>query len=104
MYKKIVKESFEIKVPEDAPDGDVQLLIADAANYTQMLLVTKPYLNQIDSVDDFARGLKEVLKPQPTTLYALLQTKQIGWRWTGRAWTAFQRVRQLCWVTTIQNR
>ncbi|MGB1124977.1 MAG: SpoIVB peptidase S55 domain-containing protein [Phycisphaeraceae bacterium] len=78
MYKKIVKESFEIKVPEDAPDGDVQLLIADAANYTQMLLVTKPYLNQIDSVDDFARGLKEVLKPEPTTLYALLQTKQIG--------------------------
>ncbi len=78
MYKKIIKETFEIKVPEDAEDGDVQVLIADAAQYTQMLLVTKPYLNQIDSVDDFARALKEVLKPKPTTLYALMQTKRMG--------------------------
>ncbi len=77
-YKKIVKESFEITVPKDALDGDVQVLISDAAQYTQMLLATKPYLNQIDSVDDFAKGLKEVLKPKPTTLYALMQTKRIG--------------------------
>jgi hypothetical protein len=78
MYKKVVKESFNVTIPKDAPDGDVQLMIADAANYTQMLLATKPYLNQIDSVDDFARGLKEILKPQPDILFALLQTKRIG--------------------------
>lgn len=78
MYKKIVKESFEITVPEDAPDGDVQVLIADSASYTQMLLAMRPYLNQIDSVDDFARGLEVVMSPKPTTLYALMQTKRIG--------------------------
>lgn len=78
MYKKIVKESFEITVPEDAPDGDIQVLIADSASYTQMLLATKPYLNQIDSVDDFVRALKVIMEPKPTTLYALMQTKRIG--------------------------
>ncbi|MFK7790647.1 MAG: SpoIVB peptidase S55 domain-containing protein [Phycisphaeraceae bacterium] len=78
MHKKIFKETFEVTIPEDAEDGDVQLMLADAAQYTQMILATKPYLNQIDSVDDFARGLKEVFKPKPTTLYALLQTKRIG--------------------------
>lgn len=78
LYKKVVKESFEITIPDDAPDGDVQVLIADSASYTQMLLAMKPYLNQIDSVDDLARGLKVVMEPKPTTLYALLQTKRIG--------------------------
>ena len=78
MYKSIVTETFDITIPEDAPEGDAQLMLADSAQYTQMLLVTRPYLNQIDSVDDFAKGLNEVLKPKPTTLYALMQTKRIG--------------------------
>ena len=78
MYKQIVKERFDITVPDDAQDGDVQVIIADAANYTQMLLATKPYLNQIDSVDDFAKGLEAVLSPQPDKLYAMMQTKRIG--------------------------
>ena len=78
MYKKIVKETFEVTIPDDAPDGDTQLLIADSASYTQMLMATRPYLNQIDSVEDFVRALNVVMDPKPTTLYALLQTKRIG--------------------------
>jgi hypothetical protein len=76
--KAIVKRHFEVTIPEDAKDGDVQIMLADSAQYTQMLLATKPYLNQIDSVDDFAKGLKEILQPKPTTLYALVQTQRIG--------------------------
>ncbi|MEM9111143.1 MAG: SpoIVB peptidase S55 domain-containing protein [Planctomycetota bacterium] len=78
LHKELIEKIYEITVPEDAPDGDTQVLITDAAQYTQMMLVGKPYLNQIDSVDDFVRGLNEVLKPQPTKLYTLMQTKRGG--------------------------
>ena len=78
LYKEIIKEQFEITIPKDAPDGDVQVLIADAASYTQMLLATRPYLNQVDSVDDLVRTLKVVMEPKPTTLYALVQTRRTG--------------------------
>ena len=78
LHDKITKHTVEVTIPEDTPDGDTQIMLADASQYTQMLLATRPYLNQIDSVDDFVKGLKVVLEPKPTTLYALLPTKRIG--------------------------
>ena len=36
------------------------------------------HVSHIDSVDDFAKGLEAVLEPEPTKLYALMQTKRTG--------------------------
>jgi len=78
LHDKITKHTVKVTIPEDTPDGDTQIMLADASQYIQMLLATRPYLNQIDSVDDFVKGLKVVLEPKPTMLYALLPTKRIG--------------------------
>ncbi|MGB0768585.1 MAG: hypothetical protein ACPGYV_12870, partial [Phycisphaeraceae bacterium] len=75
---KIVQKRMAFVVPDDAPDGDTQIMLADAAQYTQMLLATKPYLNQIDSVDDFVKGLREIYQPEPNKLYAMMPTRRIG--------------------------
>lgn len=78
MYEQIVKKNIPITIPKDAPEGNTQIRLADASQYTEMILTAKPYLNQIDSIDDFARGLQEVLSLKPTSLYALVQTNRIG--------------------------
>jgi hypothetical protein len=53
-------------------------MIADSAMYTQLLLQSRPYLNQIDSTQDLVKALKQVFSTDPTTLYAVLPTRRVS--------------------------
>lgn len=78
MHEQITTKQIQVQIPEDMPDGETQLMVADAATYTQMMLATKPHLNQIDSIDDFVAGLTEVFSPQPSSLFTMMPTQRIG--------------------------
>jgi len=77
-HEQIRRKTVPITIPEDMPEGQTQLMVADASGYTQMLLNAKPHLSQIDSVDDYVAGLKAVLEPRPTSLFAMLQTRKVN--------------------------
>lgn len=78
MHEDISIKRFEIKIPEDMPLGETQLVVADAATYTPLMIATQPHLQQIDSLDDFMGGLNELLSPSATSFYTMLQTQRLG--------------------------
>ena len=85
MHEKIKTKTLTLTIPEDMPDGDTQIMLADAATYTQMMLATQPALSQIDSVDDLAKGLTQVVSAQPTSAYTMLQTPRVNLALDGQA-------------------
>lgn len=78
LYEDTITRTVKVKIPEDMPEGDTSLMLADAATYTQMMMASKPHLSQIDSTDDLVAALKEVFSPDPMTLYTVLPTRQVG--------------------------
>ena len=78
LHEKITRKTLPIKIPDNMPEGETQVMVADAATYTQMLLNTKPHLSQIDSVDDYIAGLKAINAPQATSLFTILQTRKLN--------------------------
>jgi hypothetical protein len=78
LHEEPVKKTIDIKIPNDMPEGDTQVMIADSAMYTQLLLQSRPYLNQIDSTQDLVKALKQVFSTDPTTLYAVLPTRRVS--------------------------
>ena len=78
LHEEPVKRTIAVKIPDDMPEGETQIMIVDAATYTQTMLQSKPNLTQIDSTADLAKALKEVFSADPTTLYALLPTRKLG--------------------------
>ncbi len=85
LYEDITIKTIQVKLPDDLPDGNTQLQLVDAATYMQMMLQSKPYLNQIDSAEDLVKGLQAVFSPDPTTLYAVLPTRKTGLALDGQA-------------------
>jgi len=78
LYQKPVKKTIQIKIPEDMPEGETQLMLADSATYTQMMFTMYPHLMQIDSLDKLAKAASEVFSADPSTLYVVVPTGRVG--------------------------
>jgi len=78
LYEQVTTRSFDVQIPEDMPDGETTIMLADAATYTQAMLQTHPHLTQINSLDDLARAYNAIFSADPQTLYALIQTPRLG--------------------------
>jgi len=78
LEEKPFTRSYPITIPEDAPEGEQQIVIGDGATYTQFSLASRPYLTQIDSVDDLIAVYKELLNVSPRKLYTVVPTTRTG--------------------------
>ncbi|MEM9021073.1 MAG: hypothetical protein AAGC44_10955 [Planctomycetota bacterium] len=70
--------SYPIRIPDDAAEGEQQIVVGDAATYTQFSLAARPYLAQVDSVDDLLAVYRELLSISPRKLYTMVPTKRAG--------------------------
>lgn len=95
LHEQIKTKTVQVTIPKDMPEGPAQVMIADAATYTQMMLATKPHLNQIDTLDDLAKGLKTVFSADATKLYTLIPTQRLGLALNGKDLTGLPPSRAL---------
>lgn len=80
-----VTRTFTFTVPDDAPEGEQQIMIGDAATYTQFALASRPFLSQLDSVDDLVQVYQELFNTSPRKLYVVMPTTRTGVALNGQA-------------------
>lgn len=78
LKEKIVTKKLTVKIPDDMPVGDTQLMLASASDYTNMMFNTRPELNHIKDLDGLAKTINTVFDADPTKLYAMLPTRRVG--------------------------
>lgn len=78
LFEEIVTKKVKIKLPDDMPEGDTQIMLADAGTYTQLMFGMRPALNQIDDLDSLVSAVQQILSPDPTKLYAVVPTRRVA--------------------------
>ncbi|WP_432800225.1 hypothetical protein [Poriferisphaera sp. WC338] len=67
-----------ITVPKDTPEGNYNLMIANAQQYSSMKLATQPHLTKITNVDDLYEVLKIVLGVKHDSMYLVMNLADKG--------------------------
>ncbi|XAL99469.1 hypothetical protein OT109_18055 [Phycisphaeraceae bacterium D3-23] len=73
-----VHHTIQVQVPEDARDGDLQIILGDAATYTPLALAMQPGLADIESVDDLLAALKVINGFSPRAIYVAVPSVTTG--------------------------
>jgi len=63
---------LKIKIPDDQPDGPFNVMIGDAASYTQLLMERKPHLTRITSLDELFEMVSMLSTQKTTAIYTTL--------------------------------
>lgn len=74
----IVKKRIVLATPESLADGDYELVVCDAATYTQLLLENRPHLLATTNADDLRDVLQRILNVRADAIYAVLQLPESG--------------------------
>ncbi|MBL4702423.1 MAG: hypothetical protein JKX85_14330 [Phycisphaeraceae bacterium] len=67
-----------LKIPDNTPDGDYQLLIVGARTYAAMMLSSRPHRTHATNTDQLLEALRMISSGQDDRTYVLLQTKNKG--------------------------
>src|SRR5690606_25718792 len=70
--------SYPITIPDNTAEGDQQIVIGDAATYTQLSLAARPYLGPIDSVTDMVKVYHEMITTDPRQRYVGITATRTG--------------------------
>ncbi|MEM9415752.1 MAG: SpoIVB peptidase S55 domain-containing protein [Planctomycetota bacterium] len=73
-----VTQVIQVQVPEDARDGDLQIIIGDAATYMPLAMASQPGIADIESVDDIVAALEVINGFSPTAVYVAVPSVATG--------------------------
>ncbi|MFI4860465.1 MAG: SpoIVB peptidase S55 domain-containing protein [Phycisphaerales bacterium JB063] len=69
---------IQVQIPEDARDGDLQIILGDAATYTPLALAAQPGLTDIETVDDLISALEAINGFSPRAVYIAVPSVATG--------------------------
>ena len=70
------QQRIEFKIPDDLPDGDYPLTIADARTYQRLMMSNRPHLGNASNVTELSDGLQRILATRDDVFYVSLQLPQ----------------------------
>jgi hypothetical protein len=76
--KRPVDYRARLEVPQSLPEGDYQILIADASTYMMTRFASRPHLFITHSVDDLADTLSQIMGIRTDRLYIVMQLPEQG--------------------------
>ncbi len=69
---------LELTLPQDLPEGDYPLVLADAATYMQSVFASQPHRWRVENFDQMLASLREVYAVRSDALYLMLQRSEQG--------------------------
>jgi hypothetical protein len=76
--KPAVDHRIELKIPDDTPDGDYQIIVSDANTYMQLWLGSRPHLVQTSSIDELHAMLARIQAVRSDAIYVTMLLPEEG--------------------------
>jgi hypothetical protein len=76
--KPPVDHRIELKIPDDTPDGDYQIIVSDANTYTQLWLGSRPHLVRTSSIDELHAMLARIQAVRSDAIYITMLLPEEG--------------------------
>jgi len=76
---------IELKIPEDTPDGQYNLVVSGAQAYSQLLTSMRPHLTRVANEDELFDALQMLMNIRDDALYTVLRLNEINSLAIGRS-------------------
>lgn len=64
--------TLELKIPDDAPEGQYRLIVGGGNTYAEALFTARPYLQRVENIDQLIASVKAISEIRDDRIYAML--------------------------------